>query len=86
MVRQVADVALAQLPMPVEDQGRQGTIAQEAAAFRFVRERDFFCARIRTTDVGAREMPRSVVTAEQVCNGGKCLQNKAHVLQTWIWT
>ena len=31
----------------------------------------FFCARMRTTDVGAREMPRSVVTAEQVCKEGK---------------
>src|SRR5207245_10814398 len=32
------------------------------------RERTFFCARPRTTDVGARAMPRSVVTAGPLCN------------------
>src|SRR5207245_3227491 len=35
------------------------------------RERTFFCARPRTTDVGAREMPRSVLTAGPLCNEGK---------------
>src|SRR5438094_8058732 len=34
MVRQFADVALAQLAMPVDDQGRQGTIAQQPAQVR----------------------------------------------------
>jgi hypothetical protein len=32
------------------------------ARFPCARERTFSCARPRTTDVGAREMPRSVVT------------------------
>jgi hypothetical protein len=31
----------------------------------------FFCARPRTIDVGAREMPRSVVTAGPLCNEGQ---------------
>ena len=34
MVRQFADVGLAQLPMPVEDQGRHGTVAQKPAQAR----------------------------------------------------
>ncbi len=34
MVRQLADMALAQAPMPVEDQGGQGTIAQQPAQVR----------------------------------------------------
>ena len=41
------------------------------ATFPCAREPTFFCARTRTTDVGAREMPGSVVTAEQVCKDGK---------------
>src|SRR5437870_13904757 len=51
-----------------------GKIAQEKrdfsldATFPCARERTFFCARTRTTDVGAREMPRSVVTAGPLCN------------------
>jgi hypothetical protein len=37
----------------------------------FLRARaDIYCARTRTTDVGAREMPGSVVMAEQICKEG----------------
>jgi hypothetical protein len=55
-------------------------VAREASVLRdfsldatspCARERTFFCARPRTTDVGAREMPRTVVTAGQVCKEGK---------------
>jgi hypothetical protein len=38
-----------------------------------------FCARMRTTDVGAREMPRSVVTAGQVCKEGKFAEKIARL-------
>jgi hypothetical protein len=32
---------------------------------------DIFCAQLRTSDVGARETPRSVVTAGPLCKEGK---------------
>jgi hypothetical protein len=40
------------------------TVALRARAY-------IFCARPRTIDVGAREMPRSVVTAGPLCNEGQ---------------
>jgi hypothetical protein len=40
---------------------------------------DIFCARPRTIDVGAREMPRSVVTAGLLCNEGQFAEKIARL-------
>src|SRR2546427_10100735 len=47
------------------------------ATYPCARERAFFCARPRTTDVGAREMPRSVVTAGPFCKGSEFAKETA---------